>query len=93
MMAEQALPGVFASGKTVKETSAWIDHNGQNLQLRFEDGSTITFMGEFRVEATRGMQPRDDFDQERELKKHGRELMSGDQISEADWEESRGEDA
>jgi len=55
MMAEQALPGVFASGKAVRETSAWIDHNGKNLQLRFEDGSTITFMGEFRVEATQGL--------------------------------------
>jgi hypothetical protein len=82
--AEAALPGVFASGKKVIETSSWRDHNGMNLLLRFDDGSSMKFSGTFTVEAQApgvadegGMA---------DLVEHGRQLMSG-HLHDEDWQE------
>jgi hypothetical protein len=68
-LAEQNLPAVFASGKTVIGSHA----SEGELTLNFQDGSSLTFIGNFRVEAYQPGEAKDP-----DAIEHGKQLMSGD---------------
>lgn len=53
-LAEQNLPAIFASGKRVIGSAATEQDGIKYLTLRFDDGSDMTFIGDFRVQARQG---------------------------------------
>lgn len=91
-MAEAALPGVFATGKTIANSSSGVDPaTGKKfITFGFDDGSSLTFVGAYEVRATKAGTFSCDPDESggvKDLVESGKQLMSGDQVEEGEWED------
>lgn len=72
LMAEAALPGVFASGKTVVGSESGLRGNQMFITFRFDDGSDMTIIGDYQVLANQAGA------EERDLVEEGNRLMRGE---------------
>jgi hypothetical protein len=51
LMAEAALPGMFASGKTVTGSESGTRGDDMFITFKFDDGSEMTIIGKYQVHA------------------------------------------